>query len=146
MVPSKATSTPRHSTTEISGTTKFSEAPYAPPYDFLAAEVSGSDQGQINGILVSNLTRRESTRNRTDVKFSGHLCQVFKQRFYLLKLFAGGQFEVGHMSNRKIQSKIQNFHWFFNENLKNRNFRKIRKVDFSIGNFQENLDFRFFDF
>ena len=58
---------------------------------------------------VSNHTHRESTRNRTYVKFIGDLCQVFKQVFYLLKLFAGGQFEVGHISNRKIQSKNQKF-------------------------------------
>ena len=43
IVPNHPPSTPRHSTTEISGTTKFSEAPCAPPYDFLAAEDSYPD-------------------------------------------------------------------------------------------------------
>ena len=97
--------------------------------------VSGSDQGQINGILVSNHTHRESTRNRTYVKFIGDLCQVFKQVFYLLKLFAGGQFEVGHISNRKIQSKNQKFSLDFQW--------KFQKIE----NFQrKSWIFRFFEF
>ena len=85
---------------------------------------------------VSNHTHRESTWNRTYVKFIGDLCQVFKQRFYLLKLFAGGQFVFFSLDFQwKINHKIEKsknrksrFSWKFS--MKNRFFEFFENFDF----------------
>ena len=73
-------------------------------------QISGFTQGEERGFNVVFARRAKMNETRTQSKFIIDLCQISNLEAYLTKLLAGGQFEVGHISNRKIQPKNQNFH------------------------------------